>query len=132
MSMPVAARAMSKVSVPEHMANKNRTSADVVAHGVRNGPFHVGYFAETQFAGHFFQVADLSLVPGGVTEGRPEFPVLPRKIFMVQVEPVIILQVSPARTSRFVDGGVGDFSILQRQCDSIVPRKGMIRCINSD
>ncbi len=82
--------------------------------------FHLADLLEPHDLGRPGLLGDLLLVPRSAAIGPVKFAVLPRKVFVVKVEPIVFGQFS--RQDRgVVDHVVWDFGVGQNQGHSIVP-----------
>ena len=92
----------------------------VALNAVCDGAFELGNLGKAQGGGLFFRALFVFHVPGGVPVGAVEFAVLSGEVFVVQVQPLVLGQVSP-EDFPVVNAVVGDFGVGEHQGDGVVP-----------
>ena len=92
----------------------------VALNAVRHGAFEFGNLGKAQGGGFFFRALFVFHVPGGVPVGAVEFAVLPGEVLVVEVQPLVLGQVTP-QDFPVVNAVVGNFGVGENQGDGVVP-----------
>ena len=112
-------------------AEHEAAAADVVLDGERHRALELRHLVEAELGRHRLLHPILVLVPGEVVIGGVELAVLGGEVLVVEVEPVVLLEV-PAQHLLVPELGVGDVGVLERQRHRVVPGRRVGRDVDGD
>ena len=111
---------------------KDKAAAfNIIANGAGHRLFHFRDVGIAQLGGHCLINPHLLQVPGCIAEGAVKFAVLPGKILVVQVQPVVVAQLVVEHFF-IINLIVGHFRIGQRHGHRIVPGLFVERGVDGD
>jgi hypothetical protein len=121
---------MSNVSVAEPSRRESHLR-HVELDRARHRLFHLRDLGESVLLGQRLVLGDHAAVPVGRGERREELSVLPREIFVMQMNPVVLMELA-VQNLGIPELRVRDLRVVERELDRVVPGRRARRHVDRD